>query len=134
MSEVVANDDVEAAIRVCVREFYGKAREDALLGPIFNSTVEDWDVHLRVIADFWSKVLLQTDRYTGSPFVLHRNLPVELEHFDRWLTLFETTVRSNLPAPHAEKALVKARHMAESFKAGIFPLVDKSGRPSRRFE
>lgn len=130
MSEMT-DDPAEEAIRECVREFYGKAREDPLLGPIFNSTVEDWDVHLRVIADFWSKVLLQTDRYNGSPFVLHRNLPVELEHFDRWLSLFEASVQSRLPPPYAEKALAKARHMAESFKAGIFPFLDKSGRPSR---
>lgn len=134
MSEIATNDHVEAAIRACVREFYAKAREDPLLGPIFNDTVEDWDVHLRVIADFWSKVLLQTDRYNGSPFVLHRNLPVELEHFDRWLSLFETTVRSTLPPHHAEKALAKARHMAESFKAGIFPFPGENGRPSRHPE
>jgi len=64
-------------------------------------------------------------------FVHHRNLPVELEHFDRWLALFEETVKSTLPAAYAEKALAKAHHMAESFKAGIFPFVDKSGRPAR---
>jgi hemoglobin len=127
-----AEVDVEEAIRTCVREFYGEARQDPLLGPIFNQTVEDWDVHLRVIADFWSKVLLQTDRYKGAPFVLHRSLPVELEHFDRWLTLFEATVHRTLPTPHAEKALAKAKHMAESFKAGIFPFVDQNGRPARQ--
>ena len=41
--------EVEDAIKTCVREFYGKARQDPLLGPIFNKTVVDWDVHLRVI-------------------------------------------------------------------------------------
>ena len=123
--------EVEEAIRACVREFYGKARQDPLLGPIFNNTVEDWNVHLRVIANFWSKALLQTDRYSGSPFVLHRNLPIELEHFDRWLALFEETVNATLPVEYAAKALTKARHMAESFKAGIFPFVGADGRPAR---
>jgi hemoglobin len=126
--------EVEEAIRVCVREFYTKARQDPLLGPIFNSTVVDWDVHLCIIANFWSKALLQTDRYNGSPFVLHMNLPIEPEHFDRWLALFEETVKTTLPADYAAKALAKARHMGESFKAGIFPFVDCHGKPARHPE
>ncbi|HTV34612.1 MAG TPA: group III truncated hemoglobin [Methylocella sp.] len=130
MTEPSASE-VEEAIKTCVREFYAKARQDTLLGPIFNSTVKDWDDHLRVIADFWSKVLLQTNRYNSSPFPLHRPLPVEPEHFTRWLELFEETTSATLPPPHAAKAQAKARHMAESFKAGIFPFFDKEGRPSR---
>ena len=50
-----------------MREFYTKARQHPLLGPIFNSTVVDWDLHLHVIANFWSKALLQTDRYNARP-------------------------------------------------------------------
>ena len=126
--------DVEEAIKTCVSEFYGKARQDPLLGPIFNKTVVDWDVHLRVIANFWSKVLLQTDRYNGSPFVLHMNLPIEPEHFERWLALFEETVEATLPVEYATKALAKARHMGESFKVGIFPFVDSHGKPARHPE
>jgi len=38
----------EEAIATCVQEFYRKAREDSLLGPIFNAKVDDWDVHLRL--------------------------------------------------------------------------------------
>lgn len=124
--------DQEAAISACVREFYGKAREDAQLGPIFNEKVEDWDVHLRVVADFWSRALLGTDRYQGKPFVVHAHLPVELEHFDRWLALFEETARATLPPDLTGKAIDKAHHVAASIKAGIFPFVDKDGRPARR--
>jgi hypothetical protein len=90
--------------------------------------------HLRVIANFWSKVLLQTDRYNGSPFVLHMNLPIEPEHFERWLALFEETVKASLPVEYATKALAKARHMGESFKVGIFPFVDSHGKPARHPE
>ncbi len=126
------SEEVEEAIKVCVREFYGKARQDPLLGPIFNSTVLDWDVHLRVIANFWSRTLLQTDRYSGSPFVHHMNLPIELEHFERWLSLFEETAEATLKPEYAAKAVAKARHMAESFKVGIFPFIDKNGQPARR--
>lgn len=102
------------------------------MGPIFNSTVEDWDVHLRVIANFWSKALLATERYNGSPFPLHMNLPLELAHFERWLALFEETAKATLPAEYVPEAVAKARHMAEAFKAGMFIFVDKDGRLSRR--
>ena len=125
-------DAVEEAIKNCVAAFYAKARQDPLLGPIFNNAVHDWDGHLRIISNFWSKALLATHRYSGSPFPLHMNLPLELEHFERWLSLFEETAKAALPAEYAAKAIAKARHMAEAFKAGIFIFVDKDGRPSRR--
>lgn len=121
----------EDAIGVCVREFYAKARKDDLLGPVFNAKVDDWDVHMRVITNFWSNALLGTGGYKGSPFVLHMNLPIELEHFTRWLALFEDTAKATLPPDLAAKALAKANHMAESFKAGIFPFAGPDGKPSR---
>ncbi len=124
--------DQEAAIAACVREFYGKAREDSLLGPIFSTTVEDWDVHHRVVADFWSRALLGSDRYQGKPFVVHAHLPLELEHFDRWLALFEETAQATLPRDLAAKAIDKAHHVAASFRAGIFPFVGADGKPSRQ--
>jgi hemoglobin len=122
---------VETAIATCVREFYAKARQDTLLGPIFNAQVADWDVHLRVIENFWSKVLLGTDRYSGHAYVHHVNLPIEPRHIEHWLELFTETVHATLPAKYAEAALAKARMMGESFKAGIFPFLDKDGKPSR---
>ncbi len=125
-------EELEAAIAACVRAFYAKAREDVLLGPIFAAQVEDWDVHHRVVADFWSRALLGTDRYLGKPFVVHAHLPIELEHFDRWLALFEETARATLPGDLAAAAIAKAHHVASSFRAGMFPFVGADGRPARR--
>jgi hypothetical protein len=39
-----------------------------------------------------------------------------------------------LPVEYATKALAKARHMAESFKVGVFPFVDSQGTPARHLE
>ncbi len=36
----------EAMIRDVVHAFYGRIREDALLGPIFGRAIADWDRHL----------------------------------------------------------------------------------------
>ncbi|MGB8279036.1 MAG: group III truncated hemoglobin [Methylovirgula sp.] len=123
--------DLEDAIMACVRRFYGEAQQDPLLGPVFAASVHDWEIHYRTIADFWSRALLGTERYKGHPFPLHTNLPVEPEHFERWLALFAEAAETCLPPDLAEKAMAKANHMAESFKAGIFPFTDAQGRPSR---
>ncbi len=124
----------EEAIGLCVRRFYGRAQKDPLLAPIFEVSVPDWEHHIGKIHDFWSRALLGTERYEGFPFPPHMRLPVEPEHFGRWLALFEETARETLSPALAEKAVEKAKHMAACFLSGMFPFVDKNGRPSRQQE
>jgi hemoglobin len=124
--------EIERAISACVEDFYAKGRKDPLLGPVFNAAVGDWDAHLRVVADFWSHALLKTERYTGFPFPAHTHLPIEPEHFPRWLELFEASANKTLPPSYAEAAIARARHMTRSFMCGIFPFTDKDGKPARR--
>ncbi len=121
----------EEAIGLCVRRFYERAQKDALLAPVFEVSVPDWEHHFSKIADFWSRALLGTERYSGFPFPVHMQLPVEPEHFSRWVELFEKTAAETLSPALAEKAIEKARHMSTCFQAGIFPFVGKDGRPSR---
>src|SRR5262245_36075151 len=102
-------------IRGFVRAFYGRAREDALIGPIFNANVEDWDAHIANIADFWSSLMLKTGRYGGQPLRAHLPLSLEGEHFDRWLALFEATAREHFAPDVAAAFLDKARRIADSF-------------------
>ncbi|WP_395665229.1 group III truncated hemoglobin [Methylocella sp.] len=124
---------VEAAITALVEDFYGKARQDDLLGPVFAAAVADWDGHLKTVADFWSHALLKTQRYTGFPFPVHTQLPtLKPEHFPRWLALFEESAAEILPGDYAGQAIARARHMARSFVAGVFPFTDKHGRPARK--
>jgi hemoglobin len=122
--------EIEAAIGACVRSFYDKGLADPLIGPIFRA-IPDLFGHLEIIQNFWSKSLLGTDRYQGSPFPAHINLPVEPGHFERWLDLFAEAARETLPQSQAEQAIAKAHHMARSFQAGLFPFIDEEGRPSR---
>lgn len=130
-ASVVGQDSVETAIRACVDDFYGKARKDALLGPVFNAAVDNWDAHLATVADFWSHALLKTERYNGFPFPVHTQLPLEPEHFPRWLELFEESARRLLPPDYADAAMARAQHMARSFMCGLFPFTGKDGRPAR---
>jgi hemoglobin len=41
-------------------------RTDALLGPVFNRAIQDWDAHLDKLPAFWSSVTLMTGRYKGT--------------------------------------------------------------------
>lgn len=121
----------EAQISALVHGFYRRARADALLGPLFEAAVADWEGHLTIVEDFWSHVLLGTGRYRGTPFGPHLRLPIEPEHFDRWLALFDETAAEVLPATAARQALAKATHMTDSFKAGLFPWKRPDGSLSR---
>ncbi|MGJ0454553.1 MAG: group III truncated hemoglobin [Methylocystis sp.] len=89
-------DKLEIAIDDCVRRFYAKGAEDPLLAPIF-ATIDGLDQHMGIVANFWSRTLLGTERYQGQPFAAHINLPIEPQHFTRWLELFSESANEALP-------------------------------------
>jgi len=119
----------EASVARLVRTFYGRAREDDLIGPIFNSAVKDWDHHIGKITDFWSSMMLKTGRYDGRPMRPHLVLPLTSAHFDRWLALFEQTAREIFSADVAEAFVIRARRIADSFEMGIATMRGEIARP-----
>lgn len=119
----------DAAIRRLVTTFYGRARQDELIGPIFNAAVADWDDHIGKIADFWSSMLLKTDRYNGRPMRPHLLLGLRGDHFDRWLQLFETTAHELFAPELAAIFIVRARRIADSFEMGIATTRGEIARP-----
>jgi hemoglobin len=109
----------EEMIERVVRAFYARVREDAVLAPIFEARIHDWEPHLQQMCAFWSSVALMSGRYHGTPMVKHMPLLVDAEHFDRWLALFEATARDLCP-PEAEAHFVeRARRIAASLELGI---------------
>lgn len=121
----------EAAIERMVRLFYERSLADEVLGPIFREAIHDWEPHIKRVADFWSGVVHGTDRYQGNAYAPHMRLKFEPEAFDHWLAAFESAAQDTLAPRDAATAIRVARHMANSFKAGLFPFTDKEGRPSR---
>ena len=94
-AEIMARTGItEAMIERLVRGFYAKVRSDAVLAPIFEARIEDWEPHLQQMCAFWSSVALMSGRYHGTPMVKHMPLPVDAGHFDRWLELFEADRRA----------------------------------------
>ena len=110
----------ESAIAALVDRFYGKARQDALIGPIFNNAVHDWDEHLQKLHDFWSSVMLTTGRYKGNPMAAHMQHPIQPGFFDRWLALWRDTAAELFAPPAAAQFRVKAERIAESLKLALF--------------
>lgn len=109
----------EADIERLVRTFYGRAREDEILGPVFAAHVEDWEHHLRRIRDFWSSVVLRSGRYRGRPVPAHVPLPIDATHFDRWLELFEETAREVCTPQAADVFIERARMIAGSLEMAM---------------
>jgi hemoglobin len=110
----------EPAIAALVRRFYGKARLDPTLGPVFEEAVEDWDEHLDKLCDFWSSVMLTTGRYKGNPMAAHLKQPIEPEFFERWLGLWRETATEIFTPAEAVQFGVKAERIAESLKLALF--------------
>ena len=111
-----------------VRAFYTAAREDEVLGPLFER-VEDWEAHIAKITAFWSSVVLMTGRYHGQPLAAHFPLELRSKHFARWLALFEMTARDVCSPEGAIYLMEKARRIAQNLELGTS--VQRGELPSR---
>jgi hemoglobin len=110
----------EEMIRAQVHTFYGRVRQDEVLGPIFNAKVEDWDEHLAKLCDFWSSVLLMSGRFKGAPMRAHLQTPqIEPPHFGRWLEIWRATAREVCPPDAAALFIAKAEMIGESLRLGL---------------
>lgn len=117
-------------VQLLVNTFYGKVRENELLGPIFNGIIQDrWPVHLEKMYRFWETVLLGNHTYYGSPFPPHAELPVSQEHFDTWLRLWHTTIDEHFEGEKAVEAKWRGDKMAVMFLSKIEYYRNNSAQP-----
>ena len=110
-----------AAIGAFLRDFYGTARQDAVLAAAF-AGVADWEHHIATITGFWCSVALMTGEYHGRPMQAHAHLALTPAHFARWLEIFERTARAHFTPAGAEHMLEKARRIARSLEMGLIPM------------
>jgi hemoglobin len=112
-TDILNIDDV----KLLVNDFYGKIRDNELLSPIFNGVIKDnWPAHLEKMYGFWQTLLLDVQAYSGSPFLKHAKLPIEKEHFDTWIGLFNETVDEHFTGEKASEAKWRAARMSEMFQ------------------
>jgi hemoglobin len=129
---MTALNDIETLddIKLMVNEFYGKVRENELIGPIFNDVIQDrWPQHLEKMYRFWQTVLLDDHTYYGSPFLKHAELPIVQEHFDAWLTLWHATINAQFAGARAEEAKMRGDKMAVMFLSKLEYYRNNSATP-----
>lgn len=120
LDRMLASQVTPQNLRDLVGRFYGRARRDELIGPVFNAAIEDWDHHLDHIATFWTASLLGVGRFEGRPMAKHLRQPITPPMFDRWLALWGEAT-SEIYEPDIARGLqARAARIAESFKLGLF--------------
>ncbi len=120
--EIMTRKDITniGDIQLMVDTFYSNIRKDELLGTIFEEKIGNrWPEHLEKMYRFWQTILLEEHTYSGSPFPPHKQLPVEKQHFNRWMEIFTETVDSLFTGPLAEEAKLRGQNMAEMFNYKI---------------
>ncbi|MDO4232902.1 MAG: group III truncated hemoglobin [Lautropia sp.] len=120
----------EEDIREMVDRFYGRVREDEVLGPIFNGHIDDWDEHLVRLTDFWSSMLLRTGRFEGAPMPKHIALPeLSAELFERWLAIFAESLEEHPNQQMARQAADMAERIAQRLWLG-YQMAHRPGQPA----
>ena len=115
-----------ASIATLVNDFYTDIRRESLLGPIFNGAIgAHWEPHLERMVDFWCSVMLASGEFKGNVYGKHMQIQgVEMEHFRRWLSLFEPHVRRLFQPEVAEEFMLVARRIGASLQYGYFGRAD----------
>jgi hemoglobin len=110
-----------AVIRRVVEAFYAKARQDDVLGPVFNGLVEDWDAHIEKVGAFWLYATRLDGTYNSRDFMpAHlRHAQIEASLLPRWLVLFRRTA-TEICTPGAAEILIDiAERMAASIEMSL---------------
>lgn len=95
-----------------LKPFYIDVRQHAVLGPIFNSHINDWPAHLDKITEFWALQTGGESRYRGGFAGAHMSLGLQPEHFQQWLGLWEFNNARQLPPKEAAELTALAHEFA----------------------
>ncbi len=111
----------KATIKIFVDAFYGKVRKDVLIGPVFAARIEEvrWPIHLERMYSFWNTVLFAERDYRGNPFSKHASLPIQQQHFERWIGLLSETIDEHFGGEKAEEVKMRADKMGALFQAKL---------------
>lgn len=116
--------DTRERVGCFVDAFYAKVLVDPLLAPVFlDIAAVELDVHLPHIKDYWCKLLLGDTRYKRHTMNIHRQLHLKRElslaDFERWLSLFESTLEETCQGPGAERAKRVANAIAHNMQLSV---------------
>lgn len=114
MEDIRSREDIE----MLVNSFYDKVRKDDVIGYIFQQIIgNDWSHHLPIMYSFWETVLLNKAGYSGNPVKKHieidKKVPLQQEHYERWLQLWHETLDNLFAGEVAETAKIRAAAMMQ---------------------
>lgn len=112
----------EHQLEALIPAFYARVRADALIGPVFEDAIADWDGHLEKLIAFWSSVMLTSGRYKGNPMAAHLRhaRAIRPDMFERWLELWAEVTDLMLARDSALAMQDKAARIAESLKLALY--------------
>lgn len=110
----------EAALGDQVERFYGSARLDPVLGPVFAHAIQDWPPHIATITAFWARTMLGTPGYAGNAFAKHQDKGIAPDMFERWLELWGDTAAALFEPEPALALTRRAELIARGLKSGLF--------------
>jgi len=120
MNDITNRDDIERLVNA----FYKKVVDDPLIAHFFTDAVQlSWENHIPIMISFWETLLLDEITYRGNPMekhiALNRIAPLRREHFQRWIRLWEETVRENFSGIKADEAVTRAQSIAQIMEGRI---------------
>ena len=112
-----------ADIEQLVDAFYTQAITDPVLGPVFEAAQLDLAAHKPIIVDFLETSIFNANSYQRNAMQVHVDLnatvPLKGEHFERWLSLWESTVDALFTGQHAHNAKIRARSIGTIMQVKI---------------
>lgn len=117
-------DNAARQIDQFVDAFYERVLADPLLSPLFLDVAGiELSEHLPRIKAYWRKMLLGHKDYQRHMMRKHREVdarqPFENEHYERWLTLFEETLKTHPLGSSTERAAALARRVAGNMRQNM---------------
>lgn len=104
-------------IQYLVETFYKTALADPLIGPVFKQANFILESHVPVMVSFWETILFDVITYKGNPMLKHlelnQSVPLHPIHFERWMNIWITTINDKFCGPVAEKAIIRAKSIAQ---------------------
>ncbi|WP_258100222.1 group III truncated hemoglobin [Marinoscillum pacificum] len=121
-----ARIESEFEIEMLIDTFYEKVLEHEELSYFFSEAVMNWEFHKQMFIKYWSKQILFTDSYEGSP--LHRHIEVDHRfgrsftkyHFEEWARLWVETIDILFEGDKAELAKESGVNMAKNIHLKMY--------------
>lgn len=115
MNDIETRED----ILLIMRKFYYKLLADDSINFFFTkvtSVDQHLEVHFDILATFWEQSLFLKGGYYNNMFSIHKDVhdkhSFTKEHFDTWLSYFNSTIDEHFAGKYAEQMKTQALSMA----------------------